>query len=152
MTKMGSGQDGGIGRNPSLPHTTKMKITTSPKSINNQKHQKIKLHGTPTTKKKINQNNQTSTAADHVGWLRKAVARWRATQAGLTEGKTETQRWLWAVAVAIAGESPSLTEEFVGKQAREEHGSRQPHHCLPAPPQQAAPQWSKEGCPALVNT
>ena len=37
------------------------------KSINNQKHQKIKLHGTPTTKevkKKINQNNQTSKAAD----------------------------------------------------------------------------------------
>ena len=39
-----SGQDGGIGRNPSLPRSTNLK------SINNQKCQKIKLHETPTTK------------------------------------------------------------------------------------------------------
>ena len=45
-----SSQDGGIGRNPSLPHTTRRRITTNLKSINNQKHQKIKLHGTLTTK------------------------------------------------------------------------------------------------------
>ena len=45
-----SGQDGGVGRNPSLPRTTKRRITTNLKSINNQKCQKIKLHGTPTTK------------------------------------------------------------------------------------------------------
>ena len=54
------GQDGGVGRNPLLPCTTKRRITTNLKSINNQKRQKIKLHGTPTTKelnKKINQNN-----------------------------------------------------------------------------------------------
>ena len=47
---IGSGQDGGMGRNPLLPHTTKRKITTNLKSINNQKCQKIILHGTLTTK------------------------------------------------------------------------------------------------------
>ena len=45
-----SGQDGGIGRDPSLPCTTKRRITTNLKSINNQQYQKSKLHGTPTTK------------------------------------------------------------------------------------------------------
>ena len=40
-----SGQDGGVGRNPSLPCTTNRRIT-----INKQKCQKIKLHGTLTTK------------------------------------------------------------------------------------------------------
>ena len=44
-----SGQDGGIGRNPSLLHTTKKRITTNLKSKNNQECQKIKLHGNLTT-------------------------------------------------------------------------------------------------------
>ena len=58
------GQDGGIGRNLSLPCVTKRRITTNLKSINNQKCQKMKLHETPTKelKKKINQSNQTSKA------------------------------------------------------------------------------------------
>ena len=43
-----SGQDGGVGRNPSFPHTIKRRKTTNLKSINNQKCQKIKIHGTPT--------------------------------------------------------------------------------------------------------
>ena len=63
-----------------LPRTTKRRITTNLKSINNQKCQKIKLHGTPTTeklKKKINQNNQTSKVEDSAGQLRKTVVmRW----------------------------------------------------------------------------
>ena len=33
-----------------LPHTTKRKITTNLKTINNQNCQKIKMDGTPTTK------------------------------------------------------------------------------------------------------
>ena len=37
-------------RNPSLPRTTKRRITTTLKTINNQKSQKIKLHGSPSTK------------------------------------------------------------------------------------------------------
>ena len=45
-----SGQDGGVGRNTSLPHTIKRRITTNLKTINNQNCQKIKLHGTLTTK------------------------------------------------------------------------------------------------------
>ena len=48
--KGSSGQDGGVGRNPLLPCTTKRRITTNLKSISNQKRQKIKLHGTLTTK------------------------------------------------------------------------------------------------------
>ena len=45
-----SGQDGGIGRNPLLPCTTKSRITINLKSKNPQKCLKILLHGTPTTK------------------------------------------------------------------------------------------------------
>ena len=33
--KLSSGQDGGVGRNPSLTHTTKRRRTTNLKSINN---------------------------------------------------------------------------------------------------------------------
>ena len=50
IKRKSSSQDGSIGRNPSLPHTTKRRLTTNLKSINNQKHQKIKLYRTPTTK------------------------------------------------------------------------------------------------------
>ena len=59
MVITSSGQDGGISRNPSLPHTTKRRITTNLKSISNQKHHKIKLHETPTTNElKKNQPEQ----------------------------------------------------------------------------------------------
>ena len=80
-----SGQDGGVGRNPALPHTTKSRKTTNLKSINNQKCQKIKLHGTPTTlwqgiKEKINQNNQTG-KVDPCGWIRKTVVRYLGCRA-----------------------------------------------------------------------
>ena len=54
------GQDGGIGRNPSLPRTTKRRITTNLKSINNQKYQKIKLHGTLTTKELKKKSTRTT--------------------------------------------------------------------------------------------
>ena len=69
-----SGQDGGTGRNPSLPCTTKRRITTNLKSINNQKCQKMKLHGTLTTKKLKKKSTRTTRlvkprgeAVDHVG-------------------------------------------------------------------------------------
>ena len=48
------------------------------------------------------------------------------------------------------GETPSLTQEFVRKWAREEEAS-----CIVpslTPPPQAAPQYIKEGCLAWVNT
>ena len=58
-----SGQDGGVGRNPSLPPTTKRKITTNLKSINNQKCKKINLHGTPTTSELKIQSTRTTTGS-----------------------------------------------------------------------------------------
>ena len=50
MSERGSSQDGGIGRNTSVPHTTKRRIKTNLKTTNNQQCQKIKLPGTPTTR------------------------------------------------------------------------------------------------------
>ena len=52
--------------------------------------------------------------------------------------------------VAVVGETPSLTQEFLEKCARDEQVS-----CIVpslAPPPEAAPQHSKEVCPAWVNT
>ena len=43
-----------------LPCRTKRRITTNLKSINNQKCQKIKLHGTPTTTELKKQSNRTT--------------------------------------------------------------------------------------------
>ena len=45
-----SGQDGDIGKNASLPCTTKRRTTTNLKTKNNQNCQIFKLHGSPTTK------------------------------------------------------------------------------------------------------
>ena len=39
------------------------------------------------------------------------------------EGESETQNWLWTTAVAVVGETPSLTQESVGKCARDEQAS-----------------------------
>ena len=50
MRMSSSSQDGGIDRNVSLPHTTKIRVTTNLKTINNQNCQNIKLHGTLTIK------------------------------------------------------------------------------------------------------
>ena len=59
-----------------LPHTTKRRITTNLKSINNQKGQKIKLHGTPTTKKFKKKSTRTTIpvrtkgeVVDLMGWV-----------------------------------------------------------------------------------
>ena len=71
-------------------------------------------------------------------------------QVGLAEGKTETQSSLWTMAVATVGETPSLTQEFIEKCARDQQLS-----CIfPSlgPPLQAAPQHSNQACPSWVNT
>ena len=60
VQRKSSSQDGGIGRNPLHPHTTKRRITTNVKSINNQKCQKIKLHGTLTTTELKKQSTRTT--------------------------------------------------------------------------------------------
>ena len=46
-----SSQDGGMGRYALFPHTTKRRTTTSLKTKNNRNWQKIKLFGSPTTKR-----------------------------------------------------------------------------------------------------
>ena len=76
-----SGQDGGVGRNPSLPHTTKRRIITTLKSINNQKCQKIKLHGTPTTMELKKQSNRTTRLVRR--WTERNRGSWRTVRAGL---------------------------------------------------------------------
>ena len=85
VTHWSPGQDGGVGRNPLLPPTTKSRIRTNLKSINNQKHQKINWHGTPTIKELKKKSTRTirlvrthGKAADRaLGWgqLKKTVAR-----------------------------------------------------------------------------
>ena len=104
----------------------------------------------PRIKEKIHQNNQAGKAADQAGWLRKTMARWQTRWAGLSSGETETQSWLWTTAVVVVGETPSLMQESAGKCATD----KQVNHTVPslAPPPQAAPQHSKEGCPTWVNT
>ena len=54
------------------------------------------------------------------------------------------------IGVAVVEEAPSLTQESVEKCTREEQVS----HTIPslAPPQQAVPQLTKQGCPAGVIT
>ena len=148
---MSSGQDGDVGRDPSLLRTTKRRITTNVKLINNQKHQKIKLHGTPTTKelkKKINENNLTYKVADSVGWLRKTGL---LSLAGCAEGANLRGKLRLRadcglqLGFATVGDTPSLTGQFVEKQASCTVPSL-------APPPQAAPQHSKDRCPAQVST
>ena len=124
-----SGQDGGIGRNPLLPHTTKRRITTNPKTINNHKCQNIKLHGTTTTK----ELKKKSTRTRPVGrWMERNRGRPR-TQEELSEKPRRgswpcgrgwlpqgSQDWLsrklrlsslWNTVAAVE-ETPSLTWEF----------------------------------------
>ena len=58
--KGSSSLDGGVGSDPLLLRTTKRRTTTNLKSINNQKHQKIKLHGTRTTKELKKKSTRTT--------------------------------------------------------------------------------------------
>ena len=114
----GSSHNGGRGRNPSLPCTTKRSITTNLKSINNQKCQKIKLHGTLTTKE-LKKNSIRTTRlvrwlTKRACWLRKTTVRQQTAWVRLAALRQQTQ------AVAALGETPPLTLESVGKHAREE--------------------------------
>ena len=154
-----SGQDGGTGRNPSLPHTTKRRITTNLKSINNQKCQKIKLHGTPTTKELKKQSTRPTRpvrtlgeAADYEGgasWekLREVVDhRGRAGWTGNWDSELSGLQW----GLSQWEKLPVSHESWLESTDRADKAS-----CIVpslAPPPQAVPKRSKEGCPALVNT
>ena len=110
-----SGQDGGIGRNLSLPCTIRRRITTNLKSVN-QKCQKIKLHGTPTTKELKKKSARTTRLVRipmvrprRWGWL-KAKLRLRA-DCGLWQGLPQ-----W-------GKLPVSHESSLESGARDEQGS-----------------------------
>ena len=118
-----SGQDKGVGRNPSFPYTTKRRITTNLKSINNQKCQKIKLHGTPTTKKLKKKSTRTTRPVRTHGVGGAACSKVVDHEGGAGGGETETQSSLWTTAVAVVGETLSLTWDFLGKWARDEQAS-----------------------------
>ena len=62
-------QDGGIGRNVLLPHTTKRRITTNLKTMNNQNFQDIKLHGSPTTKELNKHSSRPVLQAELGSWV-----------------------------------------------------------------------------------
>ena len=101
-----------------LPHTTKRKITNL-KSIN-QKCQKIKLHGTPTTKelkKKIDQNHQTGRVVDHKGGVGCSKAVGCSSYVGGADFMGNRPRV--DTAVGTLEETPSLTQESHGKCARD---------------------------------
>ena len=133
---LSSSEDGGIGRNPSLPCTTKRRITTNLKSINNQKHQKIKLHGTLTTKELKKQSTRTTRPVRQ--WMERTQCK-VVDHAGRADLK---ENWDSELTVdyggCTVGKTPSLTPEFLGKWVRDEQGS-----CIVsslAPPPQAAQQ------------
>ena len=82
-----SGLDGVACRNASLPHTTKRRITTHLKTMNNQKCQKIKLHGSPTARELKKQSPRLGRGVD---------GRWAAEQRGHEAGrKTAQARQSW---------------------------------------------------------
>ena len=64
---MTSDQDGDIDRYTFPPHTTKRRITTNLKTKNNQNHQKIKLHGNPTTKELKKKHSSRLVEEEEVG-------------------------------------------------------------------------------------
>ena len=69
-----SGQDGGIGRNALLPHTTKRRTTTNLKTKNNQNCQKIELYGSLTTKElKMYHSSRLVGVAKMGSWAREDV-------------------------------------------------------------------------------
>ena len=113
---------GGVGRNPLLSHTTKRRITTNLKSINNQKCQKIKLHRTPITK----ELKKWSTRATRT--VRQAYGeKWRQGSGPHGQGGLNRKLRLRADCGLRRGwprrEKPSLTQESTGKWAREEQVS-----------------------------
>ena len=77
-----SGQDGGIGRNALLPHTIEGRITTNLKTINIQKCQKIKLHGTPTAKELKKHSPRLVGGAEAGSWVERTHGKVEASGLG----------------------------------------------------------------------
>ena len=160
-TNWSSGQDGGVGRNPLLPRTTKRKITTNLKLINNQKHQKIKLHETPTTKELKKKSTRTTRLVRQTTQARKTLARrLSGGGAGLTaelgwllgrdwlKGKTEAQSWLGLRLGLLRWEILPVWLERLWKSTLEMSRLSTQVPLWPLPHRQR----NQEGCPAQVNT
>ena len=77
-----------------LPHTTKIKITTNLKTINKQKCQKIKLHGTLTTKELKKHSSRPVGGVETGSWaermLGKAVD--QVGEAEMADGETKDSK------------------------------------------------------------
>ena len=139
-----SGQDGGVGEYTVPPRATKRRTTTNLKTKTNQNCQKIELYGSPTTKElkkhssrpvggvKTGSRGREDSQQGGGWWSRRSHIRvqinWEeqlgsetdcATQ-GSSPGKLNSQKlWLKTpVGVEAAGETPSLTGEFVGETHR----------------------------------
>ena len=96
-TMTSSSQDGGIGRNPSFPCTTKRKDNNQSK-INKQPKAPEKSNcwnsDNQGIKEKINQNNKTSKVAEQVGQLRNNTANQQLVGRLLRGSKLLGQGWL----------------------------------------------------------
>ena len=108
-------------------------------------------------KETVKQNNQTCKVADGEK-PRWGSGQWdHGVQAGCSEAGGADLRGNWDSELTVdygscqvMGETPILTWEFIEKCSRDEQVS-----CIVlslAPPTQAAPQHSKEGCPAHMTT
>ena len=162
---MNSSQARGVGKNPLLPCTTKRRITSNLKSINNQKCQKIKLHGTAPTKELKKQSTRPTRPVRQVD--RENLWQGRPNVwAGPAErnhcevadcvgragwkGNWDSELTVDCLRCCYGGRNSQSHITLVGKCPRAEQGS-----CIApsqAPPPQAAPQRSKEGCLAPMNT
>ena len=144
-----SGQHGGIGRNPSLPHRTKKRITTNLKSINNQKCKKIKLHGTPTTKELKKQSTRPTRP---VRWADRDSGQGSGPRGqGWMNGKLRLRANCGPPQVLPWWEKlPISHESSLESRARAEQES----YIFPSltPPPWTAPQCRKKVCSTLVNT
>ena len=133
------------------------------KSINIQKCQKIKLHGTLTTKELKKQSTrptrpvrwedgenpwQGGGPCGH-GWLKEPQARQWTVQAGLAEWETETQSRLWTMAGVAGGgrNSQSHSRELVGKWGNNQAGELHFSLSGPSPTASAAAQQGGLPCP-----
>ena len=107
-----------------LPHTTKRRLAANLKTINKQKYQRIKLHGTLITKELKKHSSRP------VGGVKMGSGSWgergkrthckavdHMGEEGPAEQETKDSKPLAVntVGVAKVGETPSLTREFIGK-------------------------------------
>ena len=203
-----SSEDGGIGRYILPPCTTKRRTTTNLKTKINPNWQKIELYVSLTTKelkKKHSSRLVGGAEIDSQGrrglWERQWLVEWAVPhlcidKPGGTTGEPDRlhnpgfqcreikPQNLWlktSVGVAVVGETPSLTGEFIGEihkvlEHTQNHPPRNQHQKGPIclwvvvevtesqwrteqvvlfplrpPPQRTAPQCREVGCPTLGN-